>query len=109
VDAVERQLTAYNARNADAFAGCYARDVVIEDLDGEVVMRGRDEVRRLYGALFESHPGLHAEVRSRIRIGQWVVDEERVEGLADDEVHAVAIYRLAKDGLIERVRFLHGS
>ena len=107
MDAVERQLAAYNARDADAFAGCYARDVVIEDLDGGVVMQGREQVRQLYGELFENHPLLHSEIRSRIRIGSWVVDEERVEGLEDDEVHAVAIYHLAKDGLIDRVRFLH--
>jgi len=106
VDAVERQLQAYNAGDADAFAACYARDVVIEDLDGDVVMRGREEVRRLYGELFASQPGLHAEIRSRIRVGSWVVDEERVEGLEGDEVHAVAIYGLGRDGLIERVRFL---
>lgn len=106
MDAVERQLRAYNARDADAFAECYAKDVVVEDLDGDVVMRGRDEVWRLYGELFATHPKLSAEISSRIRVGSWVVDEERVEGLEEGEVHAVAIYRLGKDGLIEHVRFL---
>jgi len=106
VDAVERQLQAYNARDADAFAACYAHDVVVERLDGETLMRGREEVRRLYGELFAAHPKLHAEIRSRVRVGAWVVDEERVEGLEEGEVHAVAIYRLAGNGLIERVRFL---
>jgi hypothetical protein len=106
VDAVERQLQAYNARDADAFAACYARDVVVERLDGETLMRGREEVRRLYREMFESHPALHAEISSRIRVGNWVVDEERVEGLEEGEVHAVAVYRLGEDGLIDRVRFL---
>lgn len=106
VDTVERQLQAYNARDADAFAACYANDVVIEELDGDVLMRGREEVRRLYGELFATHPRLHSEIRSRIRVGSWVVDEERVEGLEEDEVHVVAIYRFAKNGLIDHVRFL---
>lgn len=106
MDTVERQLQAYNARDADAFAACYAKDVVIEELDGDVVMRGREEVRRLYGEMFAAHPRLHAEIRSRIRVGSWVVDEERVEGLEEDEVHVVAIYRFAENGLIDRVRFL---
>lgn len=106
MDAVERQLQAYNGRDADAFAACYAKDVVIENLGGDVVMRGREEVRRLYGQLFEAHPELHAEISSRIRVGDWVVDEERVEGLEEGGVHAVAIYRLGKDGLIGHVRFV---
>lgn len=106
MDAVERQLQAYNGRDADAFAACYANDVVVENLGGEVVMRGRDELRRLYGELFATRPDLHVEITSRIRVGSWVVDEERVEGLEEDEVHAVAIYRLGKDGLIAHVRFL---
>jgi len=107
VDAVERQLQAYNGRDADAFAACYAKDVVVEELGGNVIMRGREEVRRLYGELFASHPALHAEITSRIRVGSWVVDEERVEGLEEGVVHAVAIYALDRHGLIERVRFLH--
>ena len=106
MDAVERQVQAYNARDADAFAACYARDVVVEELDGEVMMRGRDELRRLYGELFETRPGLHAEITSRIRVGSWVVDEERVEGLEKEDVHVAAVYRLGKDGLIAHVRFL---
>lgn len=106
MDAVERQLRAYNARNANAFAECYAKDVVVEDLDGGVVMRGRDELWRLYRELFATHPNLSAEIASRIRVGSWVVDEERVEGLEAGVVHSVAIYRLDSDGLIAHVRFL---
>jgi hypothetical protein len=34
------------------------------------------------------------------------VDEERVTGGPDGDVHAVAIYRIDADGLIDRVRFL---
>lgn len=106
MDAVERQLQAYNARDANAFAECYAKDVVVEDLEDGVVMRGRDDLWRLYGDLFADHPHLHAEISSRIRVGSWVVDEERVEGLEEGEVHSVAVYRLDRDGLIARVLFV---
>jgi hypothetical protein len=107
VDAVQRQLEAYNARDVDAFVACYAQDVVIEDADGGLQMSGRDQMRERYGELFESAPNLHAEVPCRIRVGSYVVDEERVSGHPrGGDVHAVAIYRLDDGGLIDRVRFL---
>ena len=43
---------------------------------------------------------------TRICVGPYVIDEERVTGRPEGEIHAVAIYRLASDGLIDRVRIL---
>jgi len=105
-DAVERQVRAYNERNLEEFLACYAEDVVVEDGDGAILMSGREEMRERYGRLFASSPDLHGEIVTRIRIGSYVVDEERITGRPDGELHAVAIYRLDGDGLIDRVRFL---
>lgn len=105
-DAVDRQVRAYNERDVDGFVACYAESVVVEDGDGGVLMSGRDELRERYGRLFERSPSLHAEILTRIRIGSYVVDEERITSRPDGDVHAVAIYRLDGDGLIDRVRFL---
>lgn len=69
---------AYNARNVDAFVACYAQEVVVEGADGRVQTRGRDEMRKRYGELFEGSPTLHAEISARIRVGSYVVDEEHV-------------------------------
>lgn len=79
---------------------------MIEDADGNVQMTGRDDMRKRYGELFESSPDLRAEIPTRIRIGAYVVDEERVTGRPGGDIHAVAIYRIDDDGLIDRVRFL---
>jgi hypothetical protein len=106
MDAVEKQLAAYNAGDVDAFVACYAREVVFEDADGVQQSTGRDEMRRRYGELFASSPNLRAEVPSRIRVGAYVVDEEQVSGFPGGDVHAIAIYRLDSEGLIDRVRFL---
>jgi hypothetical protein len=106
MDAVERQLAAYNAGDLEAFVACYAREVVFEDADGGQQTTGRDEMRRRYGELFATSPSLRAEVPSRIRVGSYVVDEERVSGFPGGDVHAIAIYRLDAEGLIDRVRFL---
>ena len=105
-DAVERQVRAYNERNLEEFLACYAEAVVVEDGDGAVLTSGREEMRERYGRLFASSPSLHCEIVTRIRIGSYVVDEERVTGRPDGDLHAVAIYRLDGNGLIDRVRLL---
>jgi hypothetical protein len=97
---------AYNARDVDAFVACYAKEVVFEDADGRLQTSGRDEMRKRYGELFEGSPTLHAEISARIRVGSYVVDEEHVTGFRGGDIHAVAIYRLDAEGLIDRVRFL---
>jgi hypothetical protein len=105
-DAIERQLQAYNTHDANAFAASFTEDVVIEDLDGAVLMRGRDEVRSRYAELFAAQPDRQAEIVSRMRVGSYVVDEERITGVGDEGMHALAIYRIDADGLIDRVRFV---
>jgi hypothetical protein len=105
-DAVDRQVLAYNAGDVDAFIACYAEGVVVEAGDGAVVMSGREEMRDRYSGLFAGSPNLRAEIVTRIRVGPYVVDEERITGRRDGDAHAVAIYRLDADGLIDRVRFL---
>jgi hypothetical protein len=105
-DAVERQVRAYNEGDLEEFVACYAEDVVFEDGDGTAHMSGREEMRERYGRLFARAPSLHVEIVTRIRIASYVVDEERITGRPDGDGHAVAIYRLDGDGLIDRVRFL---
>ena len=105
-DAVERQEHAYNAHDVEGFVACYAEGVVIEDADGNVLISGRDEMRRRYGRLFARSPDVRAEVVTRIRVGSYVIDEERVTGRPDGDLHAVAIYRLDSNGMIDHVRFL---
>jgi hypothetical protein len=43
---------------------------------------------------------------SRIRVGSYVVDEEHITGRLNEDLHAVAIYHLDEDGLIDHVRFM---
>ena len=105
-EAIDRQVDAYNARDVDAFAACYAADLVIVDAAGADLTRGRAQLVEQYGRWFMRNPELHVEVVSRIEIGSFVIDAERVTGTPDGEMQAVAIYRVDDDGLIERVQFL---
>ena len=108
-DVVEAQLDAYNARDLERFLDCYAPDAAIEDGTGQVMMRGREAMRIFYGQVFAQSPDLHCEIRQRIRVGQYVVDEEAITGLHfagfPTEVHGVAVYRVEGDR-IAHVRLL---
>ncbi|MDQ0791548.1 nuclear transport factor 2 family protein [Streptomyces sp. B1I3] len=47
----ERQLTAYNQHDIDAFAATYVEDVVVHRRDGSR-LEGRESLREAYAALF---------------------------------------------------------
>lgn len=109
MDPVQQQLDAYNARDLEAFLACYAPDVAVEDAAGVRMMEGREGMRAVYGPLFANSPDLHAEVVTRIAVGAFVVDEERVRGLNlpgfPAEMHAAMVYQV-RDGQIVHVRLL---
>ncbi len=105
----QRQLDAYNSRDIDAFAACYAEDVQLMRLGtGEVFCAGREQLHTQYGAMFASHPNLHCQLVKRIVCGEFAYDEEEVQGLAESGVvHAVACYQV-QNGLIQKAWFVRG-
>jgi hypothetical protein len=106
-DAVGRQLAAYNAHDLAAFLACYHDYVVVEDAKGTVVMKGIGELRQTYGPLFRDHPQVAAEVLHETRVGEYVVQEELVTGMAPEPVRAVAVFHLhEEEGTIDHVRFI---
>jgi hypothetical protein len=106
-DPVERQVEAYNRRDLDAFLDCYSPGVVIEDATGNVLMQGHDALAAAYGELFSESPELHADIKTRIRVGDYVIDEEVVTGRrrSAEAVRVAVIYHLAAD-VIDRVRMI---
>lgn len=106
-DPVAAQLAAYNAHDVDAFLVCYTPDCVIEDGEGTRIMTGHTDMRPRYQALFANSPNLRCDIVSRVCIGDYVIDEERITGRVPDLRRAVVIYRVEKaSGLISHVRFL---
>lgn len=101
---VERQLAAFNAHNLEDFAATYAPTVRYERREG-AILRGRDAIIAAHADLF-STGRCRAETVSRLVEGSWVVDHEITHGIADDPVRALVAYRV-RDGLIDRVHFLH--
>lgn len=107
---VKKQLEAYNNRNLSDFVSCFADDVKLYRLQtGELFCDGRDNFIALYGDMFSKSPNLHCEVVKRITCGNFVIDEEIVNGLrGNDNVHATAIYEV-KDSVIIKAWFISGK
>jgi hypothetical protein len=102
---VQRQLEAYNAHDLDRFVAEYADDVrVFRPPQPEPVLSGKAAFAAHYRANRFNRPHLHATVTRRIVCGNKVVDHERIAGLEEREVEALAVYEVI-DGRIRTVWF----
>ncbi len=106
VDIVQEQLEAYNARDLDRFAATYSDAIRIYRLPAtDPAIVGKAQLSETYRKRFSS-PGLHADIVNRIVLGNKVIDHERVVGIRETTVEAVAVYEVVDD-LIETVWFFH--
>jgi len=106
VAVVERQLAAYNARDLERFAATYGEDIRIYRMPSlQPAIEGLQQLREIYRQRFAS-ASLHAEILSRIVLGNKVIDHERVTGIRDQPLEALAIYDVA-NGLIRTVWFYY--
>jgi hypothetical protein len=98
---VSAQADAYNARDLERFLGCYTPNCVIEDGTGQVLVQGHDGMRGLYGQLFAQSPELRCDLQQRIRVGQYVIDEEAITGINlagfPTDLHSAVVYRVEGD------------
>jgi hypothetical protein len=103
---VERQLAAYNARDLERFVATYSPRVVIYRMPSlDPAIQGHDQLRAVYRQRFAS-PNLHAEILSRIVLGNKVIDHERVTGIREQPLEALAVYEVSA-GLITSVWFFY--
>jgi len=107
MEVVEEQFLAYNAKDIERFISTYSANCVIEDGEGNLLMKGHDQMREQYGALFKTNPDLNGRIVNRMRIGKYVVDEEEVTGIQSSPtpMHAVVIYRVEENKIVH-VRML---
>ena len=103
-EVVQRQLVAYNQKDLEAFIACYADDVQIFSHPDELILEGKNEMRKRYTERFKSS-NLHAQVVNRIVVGNKVIDHENVIGIDESVVNAVATYEV-RNGAIKKVWFI---
>ena len=103
---VQRQLNAYNFRNIEAFLDTYAEDVELYEHPDKLIMEGKDEMRKTYGARFATTPELHCEILERTVKGNVVIDTESVQyENGGQKVMANVTYHI-ENGKIKKVYFL---
>lgn len=106
-DVVQRQLEAYNRRDLEAFIATYSDDAQLYRMPAtEPAIKGKAQLSEFYATKRFNEPKLHAELLKRIALGNKVIDHERITGLGDDPLEAVAVYEV-DGGLIRRVWFYY--
>ncbi|WP_233234389.1 nuclear transport factor 2 family protein [Bordetella sp. LUAb4] len=107
---VQKQLDAYNAKDLDALLDTYAPDAEQYTLHGPLLVKGREAMRARFAARL-AEPALHARLLSRMVMGNFVTDLERVtrnfpEG--PGTVEMLCVYEVV-DGYIQRASFAAGQ
>src|SRR5437588_12657541 len=74
-------IDAFNTRDVDRVVGYFSADAVMQDDAGNVFAQGEEAIRAHFGGFLPQSPNVHSEIRSRIHVGSWVVQEEHVTGL----------------------------
>jgi hypothetical protein len=103
---VQQQLNAFNAHDIEAFLQPYSDSVALYDQSsGKLLMKGKDQVRLRYTDMFTKLTELHCELKSRMVVGNTVIDHEKLAGMKSTPVEAAAVYTIDK-GKIVKVYFV---
>jgi hypothetical protein len=105
IDIAQNQLDAYNAQDLDTYVSFFAQDCVVSGLNGTPTETSRAALHARYAKAFAQFPQNKAVLKSRIAVGNTVVDHELViRAPGGEQFEIIAIYTF-KDGLISRVDF----
>jgi len=105
-EVINVQLEAYNRRDLEAFAATYASDIQVIETDGSrPTLVGIEALRERFGTKTFKLDGLNAEIRSRMVVGNKVIDHEITTwaGIAAP-IESVVVYEVEND-LITNVWF----
>jgi hypothetical protein len=103
---VQLQADAWNAKDADAFAACYAANAEVRSLidDRVITITGRDAIRENYGRRFRARPELRVIIEHRHCHDGIVTD---LEYFPERDMRSTVLFRV-RDGLIDRA-WIHAS
>jgi imidazolonepropionase-like amidohydrolase len=102
-DVVQQQVNAYNARDIEAFLATYSPGCKIYYHPDTLYCSGLEEIKQRSQAFFESNPNLHVESINRIVMGSFVINREKVTGLANNQIYNTAAVYKVQNGLIQQV------
>ncbi len=98
---VQEQLDAYNKRDIEAFLKPYSDTVKVYYFPNQFAYQGKEQMRKQYADMFKKAVDLYCTLKSRMVLGNKVIDEESV--IFDKNkpaAHAAAIYTIAGDKIV---------
>jgi hypothetical protein len=105
IDIAQKQLDAYNAQDLEIYVSFFTEDCIVSGLNGTPTETSRDAIKIRYAKAFAQFPQNKAILKSRIAVGNTVIDHEMVvRAPGGEEFEIIAIYSF-RDGLIARVDF----
>ncbi|MEZ5856125.1 MAG: nuclear transport factor 2 family protein [Hyphomicrobiaceae bacterium] len=107
---VEAQLSAYNARDIDAFMAFWHPDCSYYAFPDQLLAKGAAAIRQRHIERF-AEPDLNGRLLSRMAVGNIVVDRESVTRTFPSgrgSVEVIAIYEV-DNGLITKAWFKQGQ
>jgi len=106
VELADLQLKGYNERNIDLFLEAYSDSVKVFSFPDKLLYTGKERMRMNYTGMFNNLTDLNCTIKSRMVLGNTVIDEERVLLRKDQPLlEAIAIYKIAS-GKIQEVYFI---
>lgn len=103
VQLAQLQLDAYNSKKLKEFVEQYDDNVVVLDFpSNKVSLEGKEAFTERYKKLFEENPLLHAELKNRTVMGNFVMDHEYLSGRANGTIgEAIAIYEVNETHIVK--------
>jgi hypothetical protein len=99
---VQAQVDAYNAHDLEALAATYHSEALVHDLALGQTLTGPAGLRPVWHERFTTHPAHQAEIVHRLVVGDFVVDQEHIVGLADGStLDALVLYRVRDGQIVE--------
>lgn len=106
VELADLQLKGYNERNIDLFLEAYSDSVKVYSFPDKLLYTGKETMRMNYTGMFSNLTDLHCTIKSRMVLGNTVIDEERVLLRKEQPLlEAIAIYKIDA-GKIQEVYFI---
>ncbi|MCH2194016.1 nuclear transport factor 2 family protein [Kordia sp.] len=103
---VQKQIVAYNAKDIDAFAATFTDNVTFYNFPKQEFLKGKKQLRELFGDLFRKNPDLYCEIESKIVTGNIVIFQENVQFQKEQPfLEYIVMYKVENDK-IKEVNFL---
>jgi len=101
---IDKQVTAFNTRDLDAFANCFSKDVVVKRFPSDTMYTGREQLKGYYNNFYSRVKNVKVEINKRLISGNKVIDEEIVS--LDGKIERQATIYEVENGTIKSMTFI---